>query len=217
MPTTPPTRIARFTLTERVLHWEVVVAFAVMLATGLILYFPSLSGLMSRPAAKGVHLWAAIALGVGFTLVAVLGNRRAVLRSAREVQYLDADDMAWLKAGPAAQMGRVSPAPQGRFNAGQKLNTAMLSGGMVLMYVTGFLLWYGERHTEWRFEGSVPVHDLFTLFLVLLVTGHVYLAVIHPHTRAAMRGMVTGEVDREFAEHHHATWVAQHDAEEARR
>ena len=60
----------------------------------------------------------------------------------------------------------------------------------------------------------MPVHDLFSLFLFFLVTGHIYLAAIHPMTRAALRGMTFGDVDREFAEHHHAKWVASLDAEQ---
>ncbi|MCW2921624.1 MAG: hypothetical protein JWL76_1498 [Thermoleophilia bacterium] len=207
------TRLTRFTLTERVLHWLVAVTFLLMLGTGLALYFPSFAQLMSRPVAKDIHLWSAIVMGVSMVLVPLLGDRAAVLGSAREVQYLDGDDVAWLKAGPVRQLGKVSPVPQGRFNAGQKLNTAMLSGGMVIMYLTGFLLWYGERDTSYRFMGTVPMHDVFTVFLTLLVTGHIYLAAIHPMTRAALRGMTYGDVDREFAEHHHAKWVASLDAD----
>lgn len=212
-----PERIERFSRTERVLHWVVAVAFFVMLATGLTLSFSGFARFMDRPTAKEVHLVAAIALGAGMVLVPLLGNWRSVLRSWREVQVLDRDDITWLKAGPVRQLGRVAPAPQGRFNAGQKLNTVLLAGGMGVLYVTGFLLWYGERDTAWRLMGSVPVHDAFSILLVGLVTGHVYLAVIHPTTRAALRGMAQGDVDREFAEHHHAKWVEQVDAERGSR
>lgn len=208
-----PARLERFNRTERLLHWLVAVTFFIMLGTGLALYFPAFAQVMSRPLAKDIHLWAAIAMGISMVAVPLVGNHRSVLRAARDVQYLDADDAAWLKAGPVRQLGKVAPVPQGRFNAGQKMNTVLLSGGMVIMYVTGFLLWYGERDTSYRLMGSVPVHDIFSLFLVLLVTGHVYLAAIHPTTRAAMRGMTLGDVDREFAEHHHEKWVASVDAE----
>lgn len=214
-PDTHPPRLVRFTRTERILHWLIAIAFFVMLVTGLALYFPVFARLMNRPMAKEVHLWAAIGMGVAMVAVPLLGNLRAVVRSAREVQYLDQDDMTWLKSGPVKQLGKVAPAPQGRFNAGQKLNTALLSGGMVVMYVTGFLLWYGERDTTYRLMGSVPVHDIFTVLLTGLVVGHIYLAAIHPMTRAALRGMTYGDVDRTFAEHHHAKWVAAVDAEQA--
>jgi formate dehydrogenase subunit gamma len=75
------------------------------------------------------------------------------------------------------------------------------------MYATGFLLWYGERDTTYRFSGTVLVHDWGTLILMFLVAGHLYLAVLHPATRHALRGMTLGDVDEEWARQHHATWV----------
>ena len=44
------------------------------------------------------------------------------------------------------------------------------------------------------------------LSLVLLV-GHLYLAVIHPATRHALRGMVVGTVREEWAREHHPRWT----------
>ena len=38
--------------------------------------------------------------------------------------------------------------------------------------------------------------------------GHFFLAVVNPGTRPALRGMLLGTVDRAWAEHHHAAWVA---------
>jgi cytochrome b subunit of formate dehydrogenase len=48
----------------------------------------------------------------------------------------------------------------------------------------------------------------------VLVAGHIYLAVLHPATRGALRGMTLGDVDRDWASRHHAKWVsggAEHD------
>ncbi len=204
-----PTRIPRFTRTERLLHWTIAIAFFIMLGTGLALYFTFFAQFMNRQTAKDAHLWSAITMGVATVVIPLLGNRRAVFASVREVQYFDRDDVAWIKAGPIRQLAKISPAPQGRLNAGQKLNTTLLSGGMFIVYLTGFLLWYGERNTAWRFMGTVPIHDIFSVFLTALVAGHIYLAVIHPTTRMALRGMVYGDIDREFAEHHHSKWASQ--------
>jgi len=46
----------------------------------------------------------------------------------------------------------------------------------------------------------------------VLVAGHMYLALIHPATRPALRGITRGSVRRDWAEHHHAEWVAAVDA-----
>ena len=53
----------------------------------------------------------------------------------------------------------------------------------------------------------LTVHDLLTFLSVALLVGHLYLALIHPSTRHALRGMTTGEVDEDWAKKHHAKWV----------
>ena len=82
---------------------------------------------------------------------------------------------------------------------------------MVVMAVTGLLLWYGEQNTAYRYAGTVYVHDWGAWILIVLVTGHIYLAVLHPATRHALRGMTLGDVDRRWAEEHHGKWVAEED------
>jgi formate dehydrogenase subunit gamma len=200
-------RLRRFGRTERAAHWLLAAAFFVMLFTGLCLSVSAFEGILDRPTAKAWHLWSALALAAGLALLVLLGDRRALARSAREIDRFDGDDGQWLRgAARRAMNGRPAP-PQGRFNAGQKLNAALIGGLMLVMYVTGGLLWYGERDTTYRFAGTVIVHDWATLILMFLVAGHLYLAVLHPSTRHALRGMTLGDVDEEWARRHHAKWV----------
>jgi formate dehydrogenase subunit gamma len=212
---TTPARIRRFTRTERTLHWLVALTFFTMLVTGLFLYFPGLAHYVDRPTAKRWHLWSAIAMLASFVLVPLLGNGRAVRESARAVQWSDADDVAWLRGSTRHMRGKLEAPPQGRFNAGQKLNTSISAALLVLLGITGTLLWLGERDTRWRFSGSVTVHDLSSIAIVVLVMGHVYLAVLNPSTRHAMHGMLGGDVDLEWARHHHAKWVDEVSGPEA--
>jgi formate dehydrogenase subunit gamma len=79
---------------------------------------------------------------------------------------------------------------------------------MIVLAITGMLLWYGEQDTTYRYAGTVYIHDWGTWILMSLVAGHIYLAVLHPATRHALRGMTLGDVDREWAAKHHAKWVA---------
>lgn len=99
--------------------------------------------------------------------------------------------------------------PQGWLNAGQKLNTALTTGLMAVLAATGVLMLLGERSTAWRFDGTVPVHDIATVLLVALVLGHLWLALLNPATRAALPGMATGRVDRAWARAGHARWVEE--------
>lgn len=202
---TAPDRILRFTWGERALHWLLAGTFLVMLATGLVLWVPALAPLASRPTAKAWHLGAAWVLAVG-TLLLVLVHGRRLLATLREMEVLDREDLRWLRGVPARVRGLGVAPPQGRFNAGQKLNTAVTAGLMVVAYVTGILMWLGERNAAYRFPGTVLIHDWTMLILVVLVAGHLHMALVNPSTRPALRGIVRGDVDREWARRHHERW-----------
>ena len=198
-PAAPP-RLLRFTRTERTLHWVHASAFFALLATGLILYVPSLSIWISRRnLVKNVHIWVAVAWAAALVLVVVLGNRRALRETWREIETLDRDDRRWLR-------GRR--APQGRFNAGQKVNAILTVAFAALFVVSGFFLWLGERDHRFLLNGAVVVHDAAMYVSLVLLAGHLYLALIHPATRHALRGMTRGDVREDWAELHHAKWAA---------
>jgi formate dehydrogenase subunit gamma len=201
-----PVRLTRFTRTERLLHWTHATGFLLMLATGLILYLPSLSTWISRRnLVKNVHIWTAVVWAVAIALIFVLGNRRALLDDWREAEAFDRDDRRWLA---------LRRAPQGKFNAGQKLNVIATVAFALLFALSGFFLWLGERDHAFLFDGTGMLHDLLTFASVAVLVGHLYLAVIHPSTRHALRGITTGEVDEQWAVEHHRKWV---DAERAAR
>jgi len=189
----------RFSRTERTLHWANAVGFLFLLATGLILYLPSLSVIINRRRLiQEIHFWGGCAWISVLVAIVVLGDRRGILRTAREIDAFDADDLRWLT-------GR-RPAPQGRFNAGQKLNSLLTAAFAVLFLVSGLLMWFGEQDTRYRFASTVILHDGLMYASLVLLVGHLYLAVIHPTTRHALRGITLGSVSEEWASHHHAKW-----------
>ena len=195
-------RVRRFSRTERALHWANAFGFFTLLATGLILYLPDLAVAVGRrPLVKDIHFWSGIAWVAVLALVILLGDRRGLARTARELDGFDRDDLRWLT-------GR-RPAPQGRFNAGQKLNAALTAAFTVLFLLSGALLWLGERNTEFRFASTVLLHDGLMYVSLVLLVGHLYLAVLHPATRQALRGITLGDVDEEWATEHHAKWTPQ--------
>ena len=191
--------VRRFGPTERALHWIHATGFMAMLATGLILYLPALSELVARRnLVKNVHLFSALAWVLALVLVVALGDRRRLAADWREIETVDADDRRWLR-------GR--PAPQGRFNAGQKLNALLTASLAVLFVVSGLFLWLGERDHRFLLDGAGTVHDTAMLLSLGLLAGHLYLAVIHPSTRHALRGMTLGDVREDWAREHHPKWV----------
>ncbi|MHB8656552.1 MAG: cytochrome b/b6 domain-containing protein [Solirubrobacteraceae bacterium] len=194
-----PRYVRRFGGTERTLHWAHASAFFAMLATGLVLYLPGLAAhIGSRPLLKALHLAAAVAWLLALALIATLGDRRALCRTRRELERFGPDDARWLR-------GRR--APQGRFNAGQKVHAIIQAAFSVLFVVSGTLLWLGERNTALRLSGTIVLHDGLMYLAVLLVLGHIYLALFGRSTRPALRGMVRGTVDAGWAREHHSKWT----------
>ncbi len=178
-------RLPRFTRTERTFHWVNATGFFLLLATGLILYLPSLAiAVGRRPLIKDIHFWGGVGWLVALALVAVAGDGRGLLRAARDV-----DD------------------PAGRFNLGQRVSVGVTAASTILFAVSGLLLWLGERNTAFRFTSNVLLHDTLMFGMLALVLGHLYLAVIHPATRHALRGITLGDVDEEWAARHHPEWV----------
>jgi len=181
-------------------HWVHATAFLVLLGTGLALYLPSLSELVGRrPLLKSIHVYTAVAWIVALVLVIVFGDRRSLRATVREIDLFDRDDRAWLR--------RRHP-PQGRLNAGQKVNAILTAVFAVLFAVTGVLLWYGERDTRFRFAQTILIHDWLMYISFWLFLGHLYLSVIHPKTRHALNGITRGWVYADWARKHHAKWAA---------
>jgi formate dehydrogenase subunit gamma len=189
--------VRRFSPVERLLHWVNALGFFFLLATGLILYLPRLSVLVSRrQLVQSIHFWGGVSWLAALAAVLVLGARR-LLKTAREIETFDHDDLRWLS-------GRS--APQGKFNAGQKLNAVITAAFAVLFGVSGLLLWFGEQDTRFRFASTVILHDGLMYVSLVLVVGHLYLTLINPATRHSLRGMTLGDVRVEWAMRHHSKW-----------
>ena len=80
---------------------------------------------------KSIHLGAAIAFWVGLVLLAAAVPGSCARPLARSTASTE-DDGRWLRW---AVSRRGPEPPQGRFNAGQKLNTAIVGGLMVVFTV----------------------------------------------------------------------------------
>jgi formate dehydrogenase subunit gamma len=194
-----PRRLARYGRTERTLHWVHATAFCVLLGSGLCMYLPSLAEVVNRrPLLKSIHLYTALAWAIALVLIFVLGDRRSLRRTLREVEYFDPDDRRWL-------LGQH--APQGRLNAGQKLNTIATAAFAILFAISGFFLWYGERDTRFQIPNALLLHDWLMYASLILFLGHLYLALILPKTRHSLNGITRGWVREDWATRRHSKWV----------
>ena len=177
--------VRRFSRTERTLHWVNAAGFLLLLVTGLILYLPRLSILVGRrPLVKDVHFWGGVGWISALALVALLGDRRGLLRTVRDLE-------------------RLEPS---RFNVGQKINALLTAAFAILFLASGLLLFFGERDTRFRWASTVVLHDGLLYASLALLLGHLYLALIHPATRHSLHGMTTGKVSEEWARRHYPRW-----------
>ena len=74
-------------------------AFLVLLGSGLCLYLPSLAELVGRrPLLKTIHIYTAVAWAVAIVVV-VVGDRRALRATVREIDRLDSRGDRSTRAG----------------------------------------------------------------------------------------------------------------------
>src|SRR3954453_5260608 len=199
----PADRLPRFTHVERWVHRSTAALVAVLSATGFTLYYAPLSVLISRRAlVETTHIVAGLLLPL--PLVAGLLLSPELRHDLRVLGRLTRVDRLWLRRRDRRRAGLAV----GKFNGGQKLASATMSGAGLVLFATGVLLLAPVRLdlADGVREGATITHDLFTFGAFLLLAGHIWLAMRHPQARAALR---TGVVDRSYAEREHAGGPAQ--------
>lgn len=200
--------MVRFDLVQRSAHWANALLFGILMLTALPLYFGGLGAAIGRRGlVESIHVWAGIALPVPL-IISLLGPwGRRMRRDLRRINYWTRDELRWLR-----RLGRPgSPAVVDKFNPGQKLNAIFVGGAIVVMLATGCILkWFQLFPLPWR-SGATFVHDLMALAIAVVVLGHVGFALTHP---AALRSMVNGRVDEDWAERHAPGWLAEEQEEQ---
>jgi formate dehydrogenase subunit gamma len=197
--------VLRFTSSERAFHWLVAAAFFVLLLTGLLMgKHGSFHNVMYT-----MHLASAGVLLAGIGVIVLGGDRQALSRTRRELSSLDAIDREWLARVPAAAFRRSPEVPAGRFNAGQKLNFLLVAALFGALFVSGLgLIAIGSHPVNPVFKTA---HVVAAYLAAVLVVGHLYMALVNPSTRPALRGMISGSVDADWVRKYHSRLDAGRD------
>jgi len=191
--------VRRFDVLTRVVHWTIAALTLVLLATGTILYVGQLEAAVGRRAQlAAIHVWCGLLLPVPLILGVVLGRAGVGLRAdLHELSWWSRGDKRWLRRSTRQQ-------PDGKFNGGQKLATALFGGLLLAQLLTGALMhWNQPFPDDWR-TGATFVHDWGYLALVVLVLGHVGRAFQEP---VLLNSMVTGKVPSAWAERERPAWA----------
>jgi formate dehydrogenase subunit gamma len=197
--------IERFTRAERYVHRATATLMLTLIATGAVLYLPSLSVRIGhRPVIALIHLYSGFALPIPMAAGLLSRAYRADVRRLNRHTEVDREwlrNRAW-KAGRARELKLQI----GKFNAGQKLNAAFQCGAILVMAGTGTLMWFPHLVGVSARTGATFVHDWLALAIGFVVVGHVWFAV---NDRQARVGMRTGWVTRSWAEREHPAWAAE--------
>lgn len=200
-------RVLRFNATERWMHWAFSIPFLVLLITGIALGLPQTEVLLThRDLIRAVHLVSAVGLVALPAVVWLTGDRRSLSRDVWEVDRWDRLDWQWLARAPWP-LRRTALPPQGRFNAGQKLNSILVTAAAVGFLVTGVFMWKAEAFPIWLGDVSTQLHDILTILVIPLVVGHIVMAALNPWTNRALGSVFHGYVDAGWARAHHTRWV----------
>ncbi|MEP7178527.1 MAG: cytochrome b/b6 domain-containing protein [Pseudonocardiales bacterium] len=195
-----PERLHRFSRTERAVHRTGAVLMIVCILSAAVLY----NGLLAirvghRHLVELVHVYSGFALPVPVVAGIISAAFRADLHI---LNRFSGSDWRWLRS----KKHRSGSLLVGKFNAGQKLNTSLSAGAVLVLLGTGILMYFPDLvRLSWR-TGATFVHDWFALGLGLLVIGHIGFAIKDPEAR---RGMRTGRVSATWARAEHPAWATE--------
>lgn len=197
------TKIIRFSVAERVVHWSVALAFLYAALTGLALWSPRLFWIASifggGTTVRGWHPWGGVLFILFFAVM---------FRAWRRQMRLDSDDRRWLSLAHRYAVHDESELPEaGRFNAGQKALFWMQGASGILLLLSGVVLWWPELMPRVLREVSILVHPMAAVVSIGGLIVHIYMGTAA--VPEAFRGMIQGWVKPAWAASHHPKWYRE--------
>ena len=196
-------KLTRFSVTERTVHWLVAISFIYAALTGLPLWSPRLYWLSAvfggGTTVRAWHPWSGILFVLFFS--GMFGNWRRQMR-------LDSDDRRWLRLAHRYAVHDYSALPEaGRFNAGQKSLFLVQSVFGILLLSSGIVLWWPEIMPRALRLLAVLVHPAAAVVSIGGLIVHIYMGTAA--VPGAFRGMIQGWVAPDWAASHHPKWYRE--------
>jgi formate dehydrogenase subunit gamma len=202
---------------ERLSHWLYAFFFLVAFISGLLMWLPPTREWMAgaRQTVSEYHGAIGFAMVVVPLLLFLILDRRRLARDVREVDRWSRDDRRWfgLALRGYTLRGREMP-PQGRFNAGQKLNVVLIAAMALGFAVTGGMLMHREDLPPWLVSRALWLHGILAILAILLFLGHLAHVFLTKHGREYLRGMIGGTVPEELARERHRRWWEEETGQE---
>ena len=195
-----PRDLVRYNASERANHWVVGICFILLALSGLAFFHPALFPLTQLFGGGAwtriLHPYIGVVMAVFFIAM--------VFRFWR-LNVIERRDVEWLKNVDKMVDGDDHNMPeQGKYNGGQKVLFWGLVLCMLLLAVSGVLMW-----RAWLLlpvdvvRVSSLLHAVAAVGIIGLIILHVYAAI---WTRGTIRAMMYGTVTRAWAKQHHRGW-----------
>jgi formate dehydrogenase subunit gamma len=194
--------IVRYTPNERTNHWITAITFVLLALSGLAMFHPSMSFLY---AVLGGGQWTRI-LHPFIGCVMFISFMILALRFWHH-NYLDKSDVQWMKQMNDVLANREDRLPAiGKYNAGQKLLFFTLVVCLVLLLLSGIVIW--RRYFAFYFPITViriasVVHAATAFVLIVSIIIHIYAGL---WVKGSIGAMTRGTVTYGWARKHHPRW-----------
>ncbi|MDA8259060.1 MAG: formate dehydrogenase subunit gamma [Betaproteobacteria bacterium] len=198
-----PKDLQRYDAQERANHWLVGICFILLALSGLAFFHPAFYPLTQL---FGGGVWARILHPIVGALMMIAFV--VMFFRFRALNQMTAADKEWLSRVGEMMDGNDHDMPeQGKYNGGQKAMFWIMSLCMLLLFVSGIILWraYFSFPVDLVRLGAV-VHAAIAAIMIAMIFVHVYAAL---WVRGTVRAMVYGTVTRAWAKQHHRAWYRQ--------
>ena len=194
--------IKRYSTNERVNHWFTAIAFVILALSGLALFHPSMFWLTNL---LGGGTWTRILhpfIGVTMFLSFIV-----MVRSFWAQNKFTRNDARWLARWRDVINNREEGLPEvGRYNAGQKLLFWVMLLTMLLLLVSGLVIWqpyFAPVFPITLVRLALLTHAISAFVLILGIVVHIYAAL---WIKGSVHAMTRGYVSSAWAKKHHAAW-----------
>ena len=197
--------ILRYTGGERVNHWLTAIMFVLLATSGLAFFHPAfffLVHLLGGPQwARILHPFIGVVMFISFFIFAV---RVWSYNAIKPV------DRQWIRQFDDVVMNRDDLLPPiGRYNAGQKYLFWVIVVAMILLLLTGLVIWrsiFGLFLPVPLHRVAVLIHAISAFVLIAGIIVHIYAAI---WVKGSIRSMTRGTVTHAWARHHHPVWYEE--------
>jgi formate dehydrogenase subunit gamma len=180
-----------WTLTERILHGIIAVAFIVLLVSGLAITFGRyFGGGASTLVLRTSHEYAGFVFIPVLVILTVMWLPHGIFRNY---------DLNWF-AHAGGYLGYKGKLTSGKFNAGQKQWFWFMVVFGLILALTGLALFF-QLGTVFNMRTYLVLHLLASIPLILMFVAHLYMTTLG--TRGAFMGMIHGRFSRTAAQSYH--------------